>query len=126
MKTPEMWKLITKNRQAKVRRLLNGSVYYLTERGLFRPENRLAGVYCLGIDEEWELVREPVTWQEAIHAWLDGKGLRVELPGGTIITQDTACVLGYHSVIIGRERKKSEVPGFAKDLFTEGKWFVEE
>ena len=75
-------------------------------------------------DIEWKLVQKPVTWQEAIQAWLDGKGFRVEMPDGAIITQDKAHVLGYYSVVQGI-KDRSRIPGFDKDLFRDGKWFVE-
>lgn len=29
-------------------------------------------------DDGWEVVRHPVTWQEAIQAWVDGKSIRWE------------------------------------------------
>ena len=37
------------------------------------------GNIALGLD--WQLVRQPVTWQEAIEAWVDGKIVSVEVGG---------------------------------------------
>ena len=31
-------------------------------------------------DRDWQLVREPVTWQEALQAWVDGKTIKCEYP----------------------------------------------
>ena len=44
----------------------------------------------------WEIVKEPVTWQEAIQAWIDGKNIyfitlrneRIEFKDGLEIYQD--------------------------------------
>ncbi len=33
------------------------------------------------LDLDWQLVRQPVTWQEAIQAWADGRIISVEIGG---------------------------------------------
>lgn len=33
------------------------------------------------LEDDWHLVRQPVTWQEAIQAWADGKIIRLAMPG---------------------------------------------
>ena len=36
----------------------------------------------VALDLDWKLVRQPVTWQEAIQAWADGKEVCVENKAG--------------------------------------------
>ena len=61
-------------------------------------------------DDRWEVVRHPVTWQEAIQAWADGKTVSVKLTtaGGEF------------------ERTKTPAEYIANDEITTGIWYVED
>ena len=34
----------------------------------------------LNLNSDWQLVREPVSWQEALQAWIDGKTIKCKYP----------------------------------------------
>lgn len=48
------------------------AIFYRKENGSFSEQTGMA------LNRKWTLVRTPVTWQEAIQAWLDGKTVRCE------------------------------------------------
>ena len=58
----------------------------------------------------WEIVKQPVTWQEAIQAWADGKKV-------TVLT-----MFGLGS----REVKKSRGSSITEYEITNGTWYVED
>ena len=58
---------------------LNNAIYKFSENGVLLV--RAAGTFVVSDlppkpDENWELVPQEVTWQEAIGAWLDGKTIK--------------------------------------------------
>ena len=57
----------------------------------------------------WIKIKQPVTWQEAIQAWLDGKMPYVELVGGEY---DITGVFGSFFV--------KDIP----QVLSEGKWYI--
>jgi hypothetical protein len=63
-------------------------------------------------DDDWQLVRTPVTWQEALQAWVDGKTVKCEYPGkhgGLIIS--TFC---------------STCRGPNREALITGTWYIED
>ena len=61
----------------------------------------------------WEIVRQPVTWQEAIQAWVDGKTIKTESSDGIRTYKRTTNSL------------QSVLGGVTKDEILNGKWYVE-
>ena len=64
--------------------------------------------------DNWQLVRQPVTWQEAIEAWADGK---------TIKTQSDDGIRTYRKTSKGLQ---SVLGGVTKDELLNGTWYVED
>ena len=62
-------------------------------------------------DNSWQLVRQPVTWQEAIQAWADGKVVYVENKAGGRVY---------------RYGGESEKMYLLTSEITEGTWYVED
>lgn len=65
---------------------------------------------------DWQEVKQPVTWQEAIEAWADGKKIR--------------CVIGKAEYIFGRspyrEFQDQNDYGLAPEHITKGTWYIED
>lgn len=59
----------------------------------------------LNTDDEWEVVQEAVSWQEALQAWSEGKSIKLECIDGSVVGE-------FVTLILARE-----------DL-TSGKWFI--
>ena len=59
-------------------------------------------------EDDWQLVRQPVTWQEAIQAWADGKAIRLAMLGWEQVWGPT------NPVELNRSRIKA------------GTWYVED
>ena len=66
------------------------------------------------LDLDWQLVRQPVTWQEAIQAWADGKTIKTESSDGIRTYKRTTNSL------------QSVLGGVTKDEILNGKWYVED
>ena len=67
MKTSEMYAYAEAHPEAKFKRLSNGVIYCFSGDGeLVRSSHHCASIARL--NEEWELVREPVTFMEAVNS----------------------------------------------------------
>lgn len=64
------------------------------------------GNVALGLD--WHEVKQPVTWQEAIQAWADGKTIRLKMPEWEQVWKPTNAISFNHCQI------------------TRGSWYVED
>ena len=64
-------------------------------------------------EDDWQPVRQPVTWQEAIQAWADGKTIKCEHGQITFVYNPDDEFFGNHS-------------GVHKRLFTNGSWYVDD
>lgn len=73
--------------------------------------------------EEWEEVREPVTWQEAFQAWIDGKNFRIEYEG-KIYSQSTNFKLGIQSIKVFTGMGWED--GIDKAILKKGKFYIED
>ncbi len=62
----------------------------------------------------WEIVKQSVTWQEAIQAWANGKTIKTESSDGIRTYKRTTNSL------------QSVLGGVTKDEILNGKWYVEE
>lgn len=64
----------------------------------------------INIHADWQEVKQPVTWQEAIEAWANGKAVKCECEGGVTFfkppRQSSAC--------------------FTDKLITHGTWYIED
>ncbi|TGE35916.1 hypothetical protein E4K67_22635 [Desulfosporosinus fructosivorans] len=105
MKTWEMIKELTENPKLKFKRLCDSRIFYCGNSGYLYREPGMSEV--IGIDEDWELISQEVTWQEAIQAWVDGKTVR--------------CKKDREIIYFG------SWPDFIADKtnFTDGKWYIE-
>jgi len=65
-----------------------------------------SGVF-INFDRDWKEVKQSVTWQEAIEAWVNGKTIRVEMP------------LGDETRFWGNRL------AFSTHEIKDGKWFIE-
>jgi hypothetical protein len=84
------------------------------------PAGRFNGnIYIM---REWELVEEPVTWQEAIQAWANGSAIRVEWNNG--IFEEKFRQTCYFKLGLTGENDmlKNGIPCTA---FQQGKWYIE-
>ena len=66
--------------------------------------------------DNWQLVREPVPWQEALQAWASGKTIK--------------CVINKcdaHPHIFDNFHLKSSMPcPCTRDMIKDGKWYIED
>lgn len=94
MKTWEMIKELTENPNKKFKnkkdgykvQMINGLLVY----PFYNSEHELQSsdwflVADNALEMEWKEVKEPVTWQEAIEAWIDGKTIYCLLNGEKFI-----------------------------------------
>jgi hypothetical protein len=70
------------------------------------------GNVCLG--KEWQEIKQPVTWQEAIEAWANGKTIRCE-DGGS------GCLFSG-----GRNTLTDSAGPIDRYQITKGTWYIEE
>lgn len=117
LKTWEVYKIASENPKAKFRlltrgKLDSGKVFKLLKGFLVEDKNTGVGICIPEVDEDWELVREPVSWQEAIQEWIDGKDIYVEF-GGKIYDS-----FKHPEDMSMLEISKSELQG--------GKWYIED
>lgn len=94
----------------------NGNCLKFTDEGLLawhRLNGDFSGLYTFHRCDrtEWELLRRPVTWQEAIQAWVEGKKkVTVSTPFG----------------LESQEVKKSRGSIITEYEITNGTWYVED
>lgn len=74
--------------------------------------------------DEWEEVKQPVSWQEAIKHYMNNNSdsifsFSIEFEGETF-KQRTIYRLGVLHIGDGKKY------GFEKSMFTEGKWYIED
>ena len=70
----------------------------------------------------WQLVRQPVTWQEAIQAWAEGKTIKCVVPQKySNGTRDIEFVFQCEDFLIDN----NEEPPY-KNHFEHGTWFIED
>ena len=117
MKTGEMMKCLMENERLTAR-TITGNKERIVGVGLSASGTRcvisITGIAVLPIDEEWELVPQEVTWQEAISALLDGKKVHYIINGNKVHLADS-----YYLRVMDGARPIS------KDELSKCKWFVE-
>lgn len=66
--------------------------------------------FYMGVDNDWQEIKKPVTWQEALEAWANGKPIKCECEFGIIYfkppRQSSACLTAK--------------------LITHGTWYIED
>lgn len=75
------------------------------------------GIY-IGKERNWKPYKEPVSWQEAIQTWRDGKNFYIEIDNKTY-KQYNKNNLGFLINEAGNQY------GFFVRMFTEGQWYIE-
>jgi hypothetical protein len=116
VKTWEMIKMLTENPKLKFKLVGTGigeNTVGITNNKIVWTDiscmPRLVLTFSTLTKNEWKLIQEPVTWQEAIQAWIDGK---------TIYTIDED---GIETELKG----VVEEAYFMKIEFTDSKWYIE-
>ena len=82
----------------------------------FLVRDRRSGTgICHNTGDNWQLVRQPVTWQEAIQAWAEGK---------TVIVENTCAKRKYD----GKKDYLKDVDGnlMGPSEIRHGTWYVED
>ena len=77
MKTSEMIAMLEKNPKLKFISNYGYTVAVDTKNELITDRDNYL---IVNLKRDWQLVREPVTWQEALQAWVDGKTIKCEYP----------------------------------------------
>lgn len=119
MKTSEMYAIAEVNPEAKFKRPnLNDTTYMFDENGIL--VNLECGEYTASVilpkpNEEWELIPQEVTWQEAIQAWVDGNKVYYVLNG---VRRSYLDDVEYLRVFDGCRP-------ISKDEISKGKWYIE-
>lgn len=72
----------------------------------------------LFLDGEWKIIQEPVPWQEAIQAWLDGKNVYYYFNS---VKQYLSKDISYLEVLSVFGKR-----GLSKDELKVGKWYIED
>lgn len=83
MKTWEMIKELTENPEKKFKNKTNKVIAVLPDADLYFPDE---DYNYLSIDDEWEEVKQPVSWQEALEAWANGAAVKCEINDGSGFT----------------------------------------
>lgn len=122
MQTWEMIKELTENPKLKFIRVSDNVTFATSSR---IHEGKVIDYYvsalhspshgCVLLKDEWKLIPQEVTWQEAIQAWVDGKEFLIK-HNGKEYKQRQCSRLGCLS--------DNPFSGFGNGLFTEGKWFI--
>ena len=77
----------------------------------------------VALNLDWQLVKQPVTWQEAIQAWADGKMAICELDGDTYVYQwnGNRAISKYQNHLLDQEGDAVTVR-----MISGGTWYVED
>jgi hypothetical protein len=113
MKTWEMIKMLEENPELKfkcsesrpVLRIYGPGLVWETKDGSMTPASMI-------LSDDWQLVRTPVTWQEALQAWVDGKTIKWFCPPN-------------NEGMISRTFYPS-CTGPDRDMLKTGTWYIEE
>jgi hypothetical protein len=96
------------NPMAKFKRPhMNKTTYMFDEHGILTNAGE-DGEYSTSVvspmlNEEWELIREYIPWQEALQAWIDGKEVVRELsPTSCIFSKNNSFAVSRHELIEGK------------------------
>lgn len=128
MKTSEMIAMLEKNPKLKfqyntgsesgVMSCIDGDIKLIEHNGKPANYSQYLILHSGYMRQDWQLVREPVSWQEAIQAWLDGKEIEVCECAGCEPVDGHKC--GTHS--------KQTLNGSGKNLcrqqFKTAKWYI--
>ncbi len=119
LKTWEVYKMALENPKAKFKRLAHKETFELNEKGqlisIFSDAAK-TDYACPKIDEEWELVREPVDFMAAIKAYANGKRIRV-------VWSSDERIYGTKDKAYPILDNKGE--GISVEEILDGKWFIE-
>lgn len=93
-----------------------GGVRLICEFGTYRFTNVTTQerAFYMGADNDWQEVKQPVTWQEAIEAWTNGKTIRCEDGGFDCLFSGGKSVL------------TDSVGPIDKYQITKGTWYIED
>ena len=114
MKTWEMIKELTENPKKKFNNEYGSTIRH-NGSSLVWEDGSIAQLTKQFIEGNWEEVKQPVTWQEAIQAWVDGK---------EVICMLNRAALEYAPSNFGMENQYQT--GISYREIKEGEWYINE
>lgn len=124
MKTWEMIKKLTENPEKEFA-CNYGKAIRLGDKIIWAKTGKIIELDYYTLSAKWEEVKAPVPWQEAIQAWIDGKGFRIEMPNGKIIHQSAIEAFGIQLRTEDGDFNAQEF-GIMASCFIVGKWYIED
>lgn len=115
-KTWEMIKELSENPDKKFKSK-DGIIVYNLGCGIYFDNDEGKRIeYAINIYDKWKEVKEPVTWQEAIQAWVEGKTIYCILQDN----QDS-----YKYIYSGTGFRNNKICISRKEI-VEGNWYIED
>lgn len=71
-------------------------------------------VLALDVNRDWQEVKQPVTWQEALEAWVNGKTIKCTIQGSDFIFD------GY------KPKLRDQIDTIGRIQLREGTWYIED
>lgn len=130
MKTSEMMAKLEENPKLKFKcsdgRIFGRNTSNETSSGTYCGEiNGYAFTPKIDLTTDWELVRIPVTWQEAIQAWtFDGKDVECRDCKGTCCNVCDECEAKEYEDFISSKNNESADLDICKGQLLTGTWFI--
>jgi hypothetical protein len=76
----------------------------------------VAACLQIGVGGGWELIQEPVAWQEAMQAWAEGKTVRC------VFENQQGAIYVFKSF----HAKAETSTNLSRDMITKGTWYIDE
>ena len=132
MKTSEMIAMLEKNPKLRFTRIdepfgYGGAVSCVNGRLMGTDGQLYAFVLNRWNDAmtDWTLVREPVTWQEAIQAWIDGKTVKVECSKHCPHAMVPSGVCGKFRIVSSIYCPGKDSDTICRHQIQSGTWYIE-
>lgn len=68
----------------------------------------------ISVNNDWHEVKQPVTWQEAVEAWMNGKTIRCTMQGSDFVFD------GY------KPKLRDQIDTIGRIQLKEGTWYIED
>lgn len=76
----------------------------------------------ISLDDDWQIVREPVPWQEALQAWIDGKEIGVAECAGCSAFPN--CILQEKFTVNSETNNPHAGFSICRQQFKSAKWYI--
>jgi hypothetical protein len=124
-KTWEVYEKLTSDRNLEFRRVSDGKKYRINDFDALLPDAVIKGETCcwhgIKLDDEWELIQQPIPFMEAVKAYSEGKTIRCERKSDFVsfkISGKGKSILEMLELDCGATLSCADV--------LEGKWYVED